>query len=335
MFGKSISAYIVLGMMTFLLLYRIPAPPVPPPTPDRTAATPTRPPSYIQKSAAQSAAYGPLRFSDYTTEGDFSLSLDNRFLTGTHEITARIFYTNPRPGETWRADWSYEGIIIKSERGNWGKSSNEYIDFTFRDEAGLKTGTYTLTISAGNQILRRSTFWVVKKNIDLSEPSGKKPLIPEDMIDEDLIPAWDLLNESDDESIHDLAQLVLTRRIPILLNRDTDTIASYRYSCTNPPKVGKILVNVDDREGLIVTELAGPIAHEITRAVWHLDEGVCGCTKEMEFYAAVSEIAVYIENGGKDLVEENYPGVFDKNGDFSQELLWDTVDEFYSECTDN
>lgn len=335
MFWKSIFSFALLSVMICLPIKHNPSPIGPPLPHDLPTATATDSAALLQKNTSQTPVYSTIRFSGSPAGAEYSLSLDNRFPSGTQTVMARIVYSNIRPDDIWRADWSYEGKSLKTEQGNWDDASHGNLVFSYSDEAGLDTGTYTLTFAVGNRIIRRDNFWVMKNNFNLVEPTAKKTPKPKDMVDKDLIPAWELLNESESETIHHLAQLVLTRRIYIKLSDDLEAMASYRYTCSDPPKVGKVLVNEEYYEDLSWAELAGTIAHELTHAVWHLDEGVCGCTKEKEFYAAVSEITVYNEYGGTDLVEENYPGVFDDDGDFSLDLLWDFIDELYEECPDS
>jgi hypothetical protein len=169
------------------------------------------------------------------------------------------------------------------------------------------------------------------------------PSKPEEIIDARVLPAWELLANSNDPEAHWLTLFILNYHIKIHVNSQSnnDVLAAYTYTCTttNPPKYageGAIEINekfFNEAEPVVV---ASALVHETIHAQQHVIGKHCDCTVNGEFEAQSAQISFLISSRRSDLAKEYFGsdivyalGYLDKNN------LWHAIERMYPKCFDS
>jgi hypothetical protein len=239
--------------------------------------------------------------------------------------------------QIWKRVWLQDGeVVAESEQMAWDETTDGITYSSLSSDDGLDAGQYTLNLYIDDQLVRSASFSIVG-----AIPTALPPATPEELIDADLRPAWDILYYAADEYnfLNDLAQFVLDHHIQIKMDESYSgsTMAVYRYNadaCQPDYSPGQVIVYRQTWNTSSWEELAGTLAHELTHAVQHYDGGYrCpGCSVYKEFYAFVAEYYTFLMIGRIDLIPD---GFFGADRHFDSDLLWTVIKKAYGdECPD-
>jgi hypothetical protein len=179
----------------------------------------------------------------------------------------------------------------------------------------------------GGELNQTADFDVLGPSITPTLP----PASPEEIIDADLIPAWEILYYAQDQYdfIHEIAQFSLDHRIEIRIDETSDSsvMAYYSYSestCQPNYQPGSVNVTRQTWNESSGEKLAGVLAHELTHAMQHYDGHYrCGCSIEKEDQAFTAQIYTWFMIGRQDLIESEMPdSIWTADGSFSSDNLW-------------
>jgi len=285
-------------------------------------------------------AFGPIQFASGVTDDVVPVGAATSFTAGTSEVYAIFPFINMRDGQAWRREWLYNGAITAERDLEWEEGQDGITYASLIDDEGLDTGSYALNLYIEGQLVRSAGFEVVGA---LEETTGGEPLSAEELIDPDLMPAWDMLVNSDVDLLSQLADLVLSFQIEVRMDDSLESgvDAVYRYdedTCTITESAartpGSVLVSQEAWNEQSWEEVASSIAHELTHAYQHLQTGYrCGgCSIQKEYEAFFVTIYALEELGRWDIVQDKYGSLVDDEGNIYGDTLWEVLQETYSEC---
>ena len=289
------------------------------------------------------AAFGSIQFSTaMDEENGIPINVSLQFTEGITEVYASFVYLNMITGQPWSREWLLNGEALVQKDDTWNDAQGDGVSsVAFVEEDGLDAGLYTLNLYVDDQLARSADFEVIA--VAPVVPSENTTLSIEELVDPDLMKAWEMLANSNNELLWRLADLVTSFQIEIRMSDDLsdNTDAAYSYSLTScdineqgerPP--GKVLVNRQKWNEDTWVEVAASIAHELTHAYQHLQTGYrCDdCSIQKEYEAWFVTIYALEEMGAWDIIEEDYGALVDSEGNIDGDLLWDVIKETYSEC---
>lgn len=289
-----------------------------------------------QPEAGGPPDFGSIQFALGVTEARLPIQPASEFATGVAEVFAIFPYSNIPYTQIWRYEWLEDGEVTASvEDSEWGGQSDgtTYLSLTY--EGGFRPGTYTLNLYLDDELARSGSFAVGGP-----APTPSAPARPEDIIDADLMPAWEILYYASDtyNFLHDLAQFVLDHHIQIRMDESYDgsAMAYYRKDedqCQPNYSPGYVAVMRQTWNENSWEELAGILAHELEHAMQHYQGGnyrCPGCSVYKEYHALIVQYYTWLMIGRQDLIPD---GLYDSSGTFSPDLLWEVVMEAYGgEC---
>lgn len=285
----------------------------------------------VERNFGGGGSFGSIQFAEGVTEELVPIGLSFTFAEGLKEIYAVFPFFNMEDGQDWSREWYLDGVLEVFGEGIWDEGADglSYASYSYTGGEALDPGTYTLYLYIGQREVASGQFEIVAEIVE-QEPQG--PPAPEDLIDPNLLPAWEILNNAGPEILNDLADFALQHHIEMYL--DADLSANGRYICSNGDSVGPLYISQSYWNAVTWEEVAATMAHELTHAVQDLVSDNCGCTIENEYYAYITAFYVLQETGRMDLLEEKWRGAYNDDGSFDGDLLWDAVKEAYSECPD-
>ena len=278
-------------------------------------------------------AFGPIQFAEGITDDYTPISPTSQFEYGITEIWVTFPYTGMQDGLSWTREWMFEGEEDVTRELIWdeGPAGITYAYYGYDDETiPLDPGSYQLNLYIEGQVARSATFVILGDDTGY-EPD--EPGTPEELIDPNLMPAWEILAYSNREILREVAQFVLDKNVELLMDDDLDAKGSYVCSTTSM-EPGTIYISTDFWNRSSWEEVAAVLGHELTHGVQHMASGFCGCTVENEYYAFITEFYVLQETGRMDLLESKWRGAYSDDGTFSSNKLWAAVKEAYPECPD-
>jgi hypothetical protein len=286
-------------------------------------------------------SFGPIQFASQITEDKVPVLATTQFDPGVGEVYAVFPYAGMHTDTAWRREWLFNGKVTAEKDEVWDGKPEGLTYISLYDEKGLSAGEYTLNLYIDQQLVRSARFTVAAA----APPTEEGPANPEDLIDADLMPAWEMLYNAHDKFsfLHETAQFVLDHHIRIRMDEsyNGEALASYRYDSTacQPNYVpGEVIVYRQTWNETSWEELAGVLAHELTHARQHYSGESSyrcpGCSVHKEFDAFVAQIYTWYMLGRQDLIEKQIPA-WDSSGSFSSDMLWDVVKKTYGDsCPD-
>ncbi len=173
-------------------------------------------------------AFGPIQFARQVTEEKIPVGVTSEFEPDTVEIYAVFPYINMQQTTQWRREWLYNGEITAEKDETWDGKPEGVTWIALTSENSLAAGEYTLNLYIEGQLVRSANFTVVSG----APPTGEGPGTPEDLIDADLMPAWQMLYNAQDRFsfLKDIAQFALDHRIEIRMDESYggEALAVYR-----------------------------------------------------------------------------------------------------------
>jgi hypothetical protein len=278
--------------------------------------------------APTTPAFGQIQFANDITEDRVPVGEASEFESGTTIVYAVFPYYSMSAEQGWGREWLYNGEVIDTQEGAWGEGPAEGITYIwFENQDGLGAGTYTLKLYLDGELSQSADFEVF-----LGEPTPTlPPASPDEIIDADLMPAWEILYYAQDQYafIHEIAQFALDHRIEISMEETSDSsvMAYYAYSesiCQPNYQPGYVKVGRQTWNESSWEELAGVLAHELKHAMQHYDgHHRCGCSIEKEHQAFIAQIYTWFMIGRQDLIENELPAsIWEADGSFSSDNLW-------------
>lgn len=285
-----------------------------------------------QYNIADNAGFGRIRFAESVTSEQVPIGEGTTFSYGITEISAVFPYFGMVDSIPWTREWLLDGEEFVRTDDTWeeGEEGITSRNMGYEEDLPLDPGTYTLNLYIDGQLARSADFTVSKP--ETPEPVETVAMTPDDLIDEELLPAWQMLADSPTGTVREIAQQALDNGVQIRLTDEGNAIAWYRYfkGTTEP---GTVYVKRSKYDQYSWVEVAGTIAHELTHAMQHADSGAdMHCSVENEYWAYIVELYVYLDNGRKDLIYENWSGLFDDNWGFDADKLWVAVKDAYNTC---
>lgn len=300
----------------------------------------------VETEADTQPAFGEILFGLGITEAKTTTNIADEFGSGPEIIYASFPYENIAPDQNWGREWLYNGEPLgERTHETWGTpdSGITWLSVNATDGGALAEGEYTLNLYLGDQVARSASF-----TIAAAEPQatavGEK-LSVQELVDPDLMPAYEMLANSNMELLWRLAELVVDRQIEMRMVDTLDgAIAAYSYkasTCELEPsqrQVGYLKVARDRYNQRTWEQVAASIAHELTHAFQHLSgRGRCeGCSIETEYEAFFVTISAMCEMGRMDLAQEEYGDLVYGNCSIDKDGLWATIKNSgsYSACPD-
>jgi hypothetical protein len=223
----------------------------------------------------------------------------------------------------------------------WDDNSEGMTYANLHADGGLDPGNYTLNLYIDGQLARSADFEVqAPEATPVPTEAPDVPSAPGDLIDSNLMPAWQMLANFPDDNVQWLADYILQDHIKIAIDPDYNGLASFSYTCTvDPPKragdVGEIKVSNKFFNDSSWVELAGALVHETTHAIQRVQGKPCGCTIDKEYEAYSVQGGFWVKAGRGDLVTA-YVGddIFDAAGDFDKNKFWWAIKAIYTNCPD-
>lgn len=282
-------------------------------------------------------AFGPVQFAHDVTESNTPIDPAVEFEDGIREVYAIFPFINMEQGQTWKRVWLQDGeVVAESSDLQWDETIDGVTYSSLSSDEGLSGGEYSLNLYIDDQLVRSANFFIIG-----TLPTAQPPATPEELIDADLRPAWDMLYYAVDEYnfLHDVAQFALDHRISIRMDESYSgsTMAVYRYdgdSCQPGYSPGEVIVYRQTWNESSWQELAGILAHELTHAMQHYDGDYrCpGCSVYKEYHAFIAEYYTYMMLDRTDLIPD---AMYGDDGYFDSDILWDVIKEAYGdECPD-
>lgn len=281
------------------------------------------------------AAFGEISFSEGVTEESVPIRPVVAFEPGTVRICAVFPFMNMEDGMHVEVEWLYNDEWFYSTEEEWdeGEEGITHRSISWEDDRELDPGIYTLRLFIGDQLARSADVEVLAP-IEEATPEPAKN--PEDLIDSDLMRAWEILAYADNDLLNDLAGLVQDYEIELRLTDEIDSNGQYVYASANK-EPGKVYISWDFWERKTWEEVSGTIAHELTHAVQHLtsDEETFGCTIEREYEAYMAEFYVLMETGREDILMKSWSAIYNpKTGKIWKNELWKALKDAYDTCPD-
>ena len=279
------------------------------------------------------AAFGEITFSEGVTNESVPIRPVDAYEPGTIKICAVFPFMNMEDGMQVEVEWLYNNEWFYSTEEEWdeGTEGITHRSISWEDDRELEPGTYTLRLFINGQLARAADIEVLAPEEEITPEPARNP---EDLIDPDLMKAWEILAYSDNDLLNDLAGLVPDYGIELRLTDEIDSNGQYVYA-SGKKEPGKVYISWDFWERKSWEEVSGTIAHELTHAVQHLtsDEETFGCTSEREYEAYMAEFYVLMETGREDILMKSWSAIYNpKTGKIWKNELWKALREAYSTC---
>ncbi len=292
------------------------------------------------EAASGEPAFGPISFGSGITDAKTAIAVNTQFNSGITRVYASFAYTHIDPELQWGREWLHNGEALDQFEGAWGTPAEGVTYVYLNDDLGLAPGEYTLNLYLDGQVVQTANF-AVGLNLDGGRPAV--PGEPAELVDSELMPAYEMLANSSDQLLYLLAELVTDRPVEVRMtdslegataaySRDIDTC--YLEPNRRPP--GMVIVNRSKYNEQTWEQVAAAIAHELTHAHQHLSgNGRCeGCSIQKEYEAFLVYITALEEMGRLDLAQAEFPNVVDDYGNIDGDLLWWAIKEIYTDCPD-
>lgn len=283
-------------------------------------------------------ALGAITFASGITEDRVPVGPASQFNPGIRQVYAVFSYANLPADQTWGYEWLLEGETISSFENTWGEGPVEGITYIYYErENGLLNGIYQLNLTLDGQVVQSAQFELLSGPVIFAEAAT-----PEEIIDPDLLPAWQMLYNASDQYnfLHDIAQFALDHHIEIRMDEEAnDSTAGYysrnTESCQPNYRAGKLYIYRTYWNNHSWEEVASVIAHELTHAYqhWTGDYRCPGCSIEAEYFSFVAEMYTLIMLGREDIYFQY--DVFDTNGKVDPNRIWYKIKQAYGDyCPD-
>jgi len=288
---------------------------------------------FADEQSPSFAAFGQISFSEDVTDESVPIGPVSEYQYGTTKISAIFPYMFMEDGITVDVLWLYNGEWFYSTEEEWdeGEEGITHRTISWEDDRVLDSGTYTLQLLINDQLARSAEIEVLQPEEEVTtEPSRNL----EDLIDPDLMQAWEILAYSNNDLLEDLAGLVTDYGIELVLTEEIDSNGQYVY-VHEKKEPGKVYIAWDYWKRKSWEEVSGTLAHELTHAVQHLtsDEKTFGCTIEREYEAYMAEFYVLMETGREDILMDSWSAIYNpKTGKIWKSELWKALKETYSSC---
>ncbi|MCA1916074.1 hypothetical protein [Methanospirillum hungatei] len=279
------------------------------------------------------AAFGEISFSEGVTEESVPIRPVTEYEPGTVKISAVFPFMNMEDGMSVEVEWLYNDEWFYSTEEEWdeGEEGITHRSISWEDDRELEPGVYTLRLFINGQLARSADVEVLAPGEEVPEEPVRNP---EDLIDSDLMKAWEILAYADNDLLQDLASLVPDYGIELRLTDEIDSSGQYVYT-SGKKEPGIVYISWDSWKKTSWEEVSATIAHELTHAVQHLtsDEGTFGCTVEREYEAYMAKFYVLMETGRTDILRKNWSAVYNpRTGKIWKNELWKALKEAYSSC---
>ncbi len=289
------------------------------------------------------AAFGAIQFSTgMDVDNNIPVDVSMQFTEGITEVYASFVYLNMVTGQNWSREWLLNGEQLVRKDITWDEAQGDGLTYAYYyEDNGIDPGVYTLNLYVDNQLARSANFEVVANATET--PSASTSYTVEELVDPDLMKAWEMLANSNNELLWRLADLVTSFQIEIRMSDDLSdgTLAAYSYSLdscditqSGQRQPGMVRVNRQAWNEQSWEEVAASVAHELTHAYQHLQTGYrCdNCSIQKEYEAFFVTIYALEELNAWDIIERDYPGLTSSDGDIYSDSLWNVLKESYSEC---
>jgi hypothetical protein len=187
------------------------------------------------------------------------------------------------PATSFKREWLLNSEVTAKKEMAWDDTSEGLTYANQQVDGGLDPVDYTLKLYIDGQLARSANFEVLAPDV---------PSTPSELIDANLLPVWQMLENFPDANIKWQADYILEEHIKIGIDPDYNGLMSFAYTCTvDPPKragdVGEIKVSNKFFNEASWVELAGALVQETTHAIQRVEGQPCGCTvaKEYEAYS--------------------------------------------------
>jgi len=275
-----------------------------------------------------SGSFGKILFAEGVTDESAPIEEETVFDSGISEVYLIFPYFEMSDGDIWKREWILDGEKIASADEEWYEGS-EGITYRYLhnpDGSPLSPGDYTVNLYIGDQLARSAGFTISNKR----EPEKIVYEIT-DLVDPDLMKAYKILSNSDNEALRILSTLIPDGGITVGFSDDIVGTGQYRYSGPDDP--GEIYVSPDYWNEASWEEVAGTIAHELTHALQRsANDGTVKCTIENEYLAFLFEFYTLQETGRTDIIYEKFGNLYAADGSFDKNKLWNAVKKVYSDC---
>ncbi|PKL60523.1 MAG: hypothetical protein CVV33_02255 [Methanomicrobiales archaeon HGW-Methanomicrobiales-4] len=280
------------------------------------------------KEKVSSGSFGRIIFAEGATDESAPIGEGDTFDAGITEIFMIIPYYGMSDGEVWSREWVLDGTEIASTEEEWDEGT-EGITYRYlynADGSPFSTGSYMVNLYLGDQVVRSACFTILSTE---DKEQGTRSI--KDLVDPDLMKAYDVLAYSDNKALRILSTLVPDNGITLGFSSDIPGTGQYRYS--EPDDPGEIVISPDFWNEASWEEVAGTVAHELTHALQRdAKGGSVQCTVENEYLAFLFEFYALQESGRSDIFYDKFGGIFNSDGSLNQQRLWDAVKKAYSEC---
>ena len=279
------------------------------------------------------AAFGEISFSEGVTEESVPIRPVVAFDPGTVKICAVFPFMNMEDGMDVEVEWLYNDEWFYSTEEEWdeGEEGITHRSISWEDDRELDPGIYTLRLFINDQLARSADVEVLAP---IEEATPEPARNPEDLIDPDLMKAWEILAYADNDLLQDLASLVQDYEIELRLTEEIDSNGQYVYA-DGKKEPGTVYISWESWRQTSWEEVSATIAHELTHAVQHLtsDEGTFGCTVEREYEAYMAKFYVLMETGRTDILMDSWSAIYNpRTGKIWKNELWKALKEAYSSC---
>lgn len=274
--------------------------------------------------AESSPAIGVIQFAEDVTDETVPIKPGDSFKEGITRVYGVFPYYNMTDGQIVQVEWTRDGSIIGENDYTWADGEEGITYFYLNSKDGLGPGKYRLNLYIDGQIARAAAFTVQAKAVPTPKPGT-----PQELIDASLLRAWQILANSKQSVLREVAQFALDHGIQIRMSTSIGSLGVYHCYAD---RYGSIEISKSHFDEVSWEEVAGTIAHELTHAVQYGSRKTCGCTIEKEYYAYVTEFYVLQETGRMDILGDKWSGIYDSNGKFSKSKLWAAIKKAYKEC---
>lgn len=228
------------------------------------------------------AAFGEISFSDDVTDESVPIGHVSEYSPGTVKICAVFPFMFMEDGMQVEVLWLYNDEWFYSTEEEWdeGGEGITHRTVSWENDRELEPGIYTLQLFIHGQLARSADIEVLAPEEAITLKPTKSP---EELIDPDLMKAWEILAYSDNDLLTKLAGLVTDYGIELRLTDEIDSNGQYVYT-HGKKEPGKVYISWDFWKKNTWEEVSATLAHELTHAVQHLtsDEGTFGCTVERD-----------------------------------------------------
>jgi hypothetical protein len=292
-------------------------------------------------------AFGEITFSAGVSQDWLPIDPAAVFPPDTPEVYATFVYLNLTPEQVWSREWLLDGEVQARRDLVWDEdppgSGRTYASFSAEEGQVLDPGVYTLNLYLGDQIARSAQFTVAAAAPPPAPPTREQPLTLEELVDPDLLPAYELLANSNHPLLTRLADMVMWAGIPIQFDDslESNVSAAYRYDGSQcaitergQRQPGRVVVSRQTWQEESWEELASDLAHELTHAYQFLEATYAceTCSVEKEYEAWMVTIYALEEFGRWDIVNDRYSALVDSSGVIKRDTLWQVLKESYAEC---